>query len=293
MIDMLKAEYEALDDSKKRQFLERATAKGYSTLTEEVLWDNLEKLDKYIGDNAAANGVEHFEGGSIVYDYIRQRFQDFMKTHGKDMNDGFRMFLEVLLEECESENLDFTDTDSMNKRLEELVVSMFMLIANKKKEHGKSKLGEFLNDFSWKDFPDDVKKSRFPKENRLQKRKRKILSDGVDKKHLEWSCACDTYIYTAIALYYTKICRNEEDVVGMKLAAPEALRDIVSQKVGEFLSDKIKSDISIQINRASARFSEKKVHVHLEVDGEMDRGELLRLIGEIIGGALKKHKKEE
>jgi hypothetical protein len=199
--------------------------------------------------NAAEHEIRHFEGGYIVYDYIRNRFQDFMDKHGKDMEEEFRLFLERLLEEC-TEEPDFADADGMNKRLEDLAVSMFILIANKKKRPGKSKLENFRIDYSWEDFRKDTGKKR------LNKRRRKILS-GVDERRLEWSCACDTYIYTAIALYYTKICQDEEEA-GMRFVVPLPLRKMVSEKLVEIISKQIGCNTGIQINKAIIGYSRGK-----------------------------------
>jgi hypothetical protein len=288
MIGMLREEYDALGEQRKADFLKIATAKGQPVLTEDVFWSNFEKLDDYIRDNAADHGISHFEGGYIVYDYICNRFRDFMDKHGKEMEEEFRLFLDSLLEEC-TEEPDFVDTDGMNERLEELVVSMFTLIANKKKRMGKSKLDNFRIDYSWEDFRKDTGKKR------LNKRRRKILS-GVDESRLEWLCACDTYIYTAIALYYTKICQDEEEA-GMRFVAPQILREYLSEKAKIFIQGKFKCNANVQINKAIIRTSKDKVHVHLNVDAEMVRGELWdkirEIIDEMIGKFLSKQKKEE
>jgi hypothetical protein len=269
MIDMLKTEYESLDECGKSEFLKRATAKGEPVLTEEVFWSNFEKLDNYIQSNAAKQGISNFEGGYIVYVYICKRFQDFKDKHGKDMEDGFRLFLDSLLEECGSEEPDFADADGMNERLEELVVSMFGLIANKKKRLGKSKLDNFRIDYSWEDFRKDTGKKR------LNKRRRKILS-GVDESRLEWSCACDTYIYTAIALYYTKICQDEEEA-GMRFVFPLLLRKLSSEKLVDIVSKRIGCNTEIQINKAVIGCSKGKIHLHADVDADMEVGELFKI----------------
>jgi hypothetical protein len=268
MIDMLREEYDALNEQRKADFLKIATAKGQPVLTEEVFWSNFEKLDSYMQANAAEHEIRHFEGGYIVYDYIRNRFQDFMDKHGKDMEEEFRLFLERLLEEC-TEEPDFADADGMNKRLEDLAVSMFILIANKKKRPGKSKLENFRIDYSWEDFRKDTGKKR------LNKRRRKILS-GVDERRLEWSCACDTYIYTAIALYYTKICQDEEEA-GMRFVVPLPLRKMVSEKLVEIISKQIGCNTGIQINKAVIGYSKGKIRLHADIDAEMEACELPKI----------------
>jgi hypothetical protein len=83
----------------------------------------------------------------------------------------------------------------------------------------------------------------------------------------------------------------------MKVAVPEALRKRGSQVIEKTIREKFKCNTAIQINKAVIKFLGKNAHVHLEVDLEMDKGELLRRIGDKlgdkIGKKLKKHKKEE
>lgn len=56
---------------------------------------------------------------------------------------------------------------------------------------------------------------------------------------------------------------------------------IVSKLVEKVLRKKTGYDVNIQLNDVRAYYSNEKAHVHLDVDAELDKEELMRIIKSI------------
>jgi hypothetical protein len=67
------------------------------------------------------------------------------------------------------------------------------------------------------------------------------------------------------------------DEMKIKLST-KFMRGIIAKLVSKAVSKKLGCDVSIQINEIEAETTDGKVHLHLNVDGEMNNDEFMKLI---------------
>lgn len=66
----------------------------------------------------------------------------------------------------------------------------------------------------------------------------------------------------------------------MKLTSGFA-RGLVSKLVKKFVKKKLGVDVTIQLNAIEATMIDGKTHVHLDLDAELEKDELLKILSQI------------
>ena len=65
-----------------------------------------------------------------------------------------------------------------------------------------------------------------------------------------------------------------------RLRAPRFLRNIVSDYISKLMSEESGYDMYIQINEMEVGMHRKRVYAHMNVDADIDRKDLMRVIKE-------------
>lgn len=212
-IKILKEEYESLTRENKQEFLKLVSKKNYRTLTEEQFWKNFTVICDYLALMGSHKDITAaaVAAGYYTYEYLNKRWIRFGEQH--QMTDKCKRFYsgigeafpaDYFVQNCDKD-FEKISIEEVNAIMEAYVKNILTLIANKDGNMG-SKIDIRTLDYSWRHFKHDIKGGIVNgklKKPHLTERKKSLLID-MRKEKLDLPCAKDTYIYCAIALYYTK-----------------------------------------------------------------------------------------
>lgn len=60
------------------------------------------------------------------------------------------------------------------------------------------------------------------------------------------------------------------------------LTGVISKIMNKVLKKKLGYEINIKLNEVRANIIDGKTHIHLDIDAEMDKEELMKMIGKLI-----------
>lgn len=70
----------------------------------------------------------------------------------------------------------------------------------------------------------------------------------------------------------------------LRIRAPRFLRNIASKYISDMLAEELNCGVQIQINEAEIGMRNKKIYSHMNVDADIDRADLWKLIKSSIRG---------
>ena len=70
----------------------------------------------------------------------------------------------------------------------------------------------------------------------------------------------------------------------LRLKAPKLLMNMACEYVSKLISEESGYDVYIQVNEAEIGMRNKRIYAHMNVDADIDRKDLMRIIKESIKG---------